>query len=102
MNLLMVGVFQRAVRERIRDGALPGALAVTAHPPCLGNSQPTTLRHHLYGPIITFQRMVGATGFEPATSWSQTMRSTKLSYAPNNTSLPYAQARVKYPMPLVP
>ena len=27
--------------------------------------------------------MVGATGFEPATSWSQTTRSTKLSYAPN-------------------
>jgi hypothetical protein len=26
--------------------------------------------------------MVGATGFEPATSWSQTTRSTKLSYAP--------------------
>ncbi len=26
--------------------------------------------------------MVGATGFEPATSWSQTKRSTKLSYAP--------------------
>ena len=29
------------------------------------------------------QRGVGATGFEPATSWSQTKRSTKLSYAPN-------------------
>ena len=28
--------------------------------------------------------MVGATGFEPATSWSQTTRSTKLSYAPND------------------
>ena len=26
--------------------------------------------------------MVGKTGFEPATSWSQTMRSTKLSYFP--------------------
>ena len=26
---------------------------------------------------------VGATGFEPATSWSQTKRSTGLSYAPN-------------------
>ena len=25
---------------------------------------------------------IGATGFEPATSWSQTTRSTKLSYAP--------------------
>src|SRR5439155_25594439 len=25
---------------------------------------------------------LGATGFEPATSWSQTTRSTKLSYAP--------------------
>ncbi len=26
--------------------------------------------------------MVGKTGFEPATSWSQTRRSTKLSYFP--------------------
>jgi hypothetical protein len=29
-----------------------------------------------------FRKMVGATGFEPATSWSQTRRSTKLSYTP--------------------
>ena len=28
------------------------------------------------------RRMVGATGFEPATFWSQTRRSTRLSYAP--------------------
>ena len=28
------------------------------------------------------QKMVGKTGFEPATSWSQTKRSTKLSYFP--------------------
>jgi hypothetical protein len=27
-------------------------------------------------------RLVGATGFEPATSWSQTRRSTRLSYTP--------------------
>lgn len=26
--------------------------------------------------------MVGATGFEPAASWSRTKRSTKLSYIP--------------------
>src|SRR6476469_1890253 len=29
---------------------------------------------------------IGATGFEPATSWSQTTRSTKLSYAPEHCS----------------
>src|SRR3989475_12058626 len=29
-----------------------------------------------------FWSMVGVTGFEPATSWSQTTRSTKLSYTP--------------------
>lgn len=29
--------------------------------------------------------MVGATGFEPATSWSQTRRSTRLSYTPNTS-----------------
>src|SRR5437868_11936708 len=28
------------------------------------------------------QKVVGATGFEPATSWSQTKCSTRLSYAP--------------------
>jgi hypothetical protein len=31
---------------------------------------------------VTTRKMVGATGFEPATSWSQTARSTKPSYAP--------------------
>ena len=31
--------------------------------------------------------MVGATGFEPATSWSQTKCSTGLSYAPINGTL---------------
>ena len=30
---------------------------------------------------------LGATGFEPATSWSQTKRSTKLSYAPERVKL---------------
>ena len=28
------------------------------------------------------EEVVGVTGFEPATSWSQTRRSTKLSYTP--------------------
>jgi hypothetical protein len=32
---------------------------------------------------VTLKKMVGATGFEPATSWSQTKCSTRLSYAPN-------------------
>ena len=32
-------------------------------------------------------KMVGAVGFEPTTSWSQTRRSTKLSYAPNLLSM---------------
>ncbi len=30
----------------------------------------------------TRKEVVGKTGFEPATSWSQTRRSTKLSYFP--------------------
>ncbi len=30
--------------------------------------------------VIAIQ--IGVTGFEPATSWSQTTRSTKLSYTP--------------------
>jgi hypothetical protein len=30
--------------------------------------------------------VVGATGFEPATSWSQTRRATMLRYAPNDDS----------------
>ncbi len=29
-------------------------------------------------------KLVGATGFEPATSWSQTRRSTRLSYTPGS------------------
>ena len=32
--------------------------------------------------------MVGKTGFEPATSWSQTKRSTKLSYFPVRMARP--------------
>lgn len=32
-------------------------------------------------------KKIGATGFEPATSWSQTKRSTKLSYAPGRRTL---------------
>jgi hypothetical protein len=32
---------------------------------------------------------VGARGFEPPTSWSQTTRSTKLSYAPNSGLILY-------------
>src|SRR4029453_5560535 len=32
---------------------------------------------------------VGARGFEPPTSWSQTTRSTKLSYAPNTQRVVY-------------
>ena len=32
---------------------------------------------------------VGARGFEPPTSWSQTTRSTKLSYAPNMKCVVY-------------
>ena len=38
------------------------------------------------------------TGFEPATSWSQTRRSTKLSYTPSNgldTSVPVKTAQGK-------
>jgi hypothetical protein len=30
---------------------------------------------------------VGARGFEPPTSWSQTTRSTKLSYAPESSGI---------------
>ena len=35
------------------------------------------------------RKFFGATGFEPATSWSQTTRSTKLSYAPNMQRVVY-------------
>ena len=33
-------------------------------------------------PLYHTRKIVGKTGFEPATSWSQTRRSTKLSYFP--------------------
>jgi hypothetical protein len=35
-----------------------------------------------YTRILLFYKMVGKTGFEPATPWSQTKCSTKLSYSP--------------------
>ena len=34
--------------------------------------------------LFDFGGEIGVTGFEPATSWSQTRRSTKLSYTPLN------------------
>jgi Domain of unknown function DUF29 len=37
--------------------------------------------------------MVGARGFEPPASWSRTRRSTRLSHAPNSTSVARAAAR---------
>ncbi len=33
-------------------------------------------------PLRSIVKVVGAIGFEPTTSWSQTRRSTKLSYTP--------------------
>ena len=38
---------------------------------------------HTESRVNRCERMVGVTGFEPATSWSQTRRSTKLSYTPS-------------------
>jgi hypothetical protein len=37
------------------------------------------------GILRFFVRLVGETGFEPATSWTRTTRSTSLSYTPNRT-----------------
>ncbi len=33
------------------------------------------------------RKEIGVTGFEPATSWSQTRRSTKLSYTPGTETM---------------
>lgn len=41
------------------------------------------LPSEVFSPIL----MVGATGFEPATSWSRTKRATKLRYAPTQRLL---------------
>ena len=51
--------------------------------------------------------MVGATGFEPTTSWSRTKRSTKLSYAPFKLDIPKKDfngrsSRIRTCDPLVP
>ena|GEM_PF-1923864 len=40
------------------------------------------MRNFSTGPPSSERKMVGAKGFEPSTSWSQTRRSTRLSYAP--------------------
>lgn len=39
--------------------------------------------------------MVGATGFEPAASWSRTKRATKLRYAPKVYSIYYTFMKPK-------
>ena len=39
-----------------------------------------------YEQIITFKRKVGETGLEPATSASQTQRSSHLNYSPNQSN----------------
>ena len=43
----------------------------------LSASQHVAIKHS-----STIEIYIGARGFEPPTSWSQTTRSTKLSYAP--------------------
>ncbi len=35
-------------------------------------------------PMIRIRKIVGATGFEPATPWSRTMCATGLRYAPSS------------------
>src|SRR3954471_9497579 len=47
-------------------------------------------------------RSVGATGFEPATSWSQTTRSTSLSYAPGDVHLTGVRVTDKGSFPVSP
>jgi hypothetical protein len=37
---------------------------------------------HAESRAVVAEEKIGVTGFEPATSWSQTRRSTKLSYTP--------------------
>jgi hypothetical protein len=56
------------------DVAAPGLLA----------SQHITIKH-----CAPIEIQIGARGFEPPTSWSQTTRSTKLSYAPNMQRVVY-------------
>ncbi len=46
--------------------------------------QHVTVKHSAWSEVD-----VGARGFEPPTSWSQTTRSTKLSYAPNMQPVVY-------------
>ena len=44
-----------------------------------------TLTFYIYYIKIFYKnQLVGVAGFEPAASWSQTKRSTKLSYTPKN------------------
>ena len=64
--------------ESRRDKDIASAIRVQA-------PTDTALGHveSLKVPSSPYAEKIGATGFEPATSWSQTKRSTKLSYAPN-------------------
>ena len=47
-----------------------------------GTLMPRTKENPCKTGVLLTIKMVGATGFEPATSWSRTKRSTRLSHAP--------------------
>jgi hypothetical protein len=76
------------------------------HPAKTGHSGPSM--ECSQRPCWVQEHVVGATGLEPATFWSQTRRSTKLSYAPNivlaaaSTHLGRsAGSSLRYPTPTV-
>ena len=48
--------------------------------------------------VTGIEEVVGATGFEPATSWSQTKCSTRLSYAPSTRGLSSQKFSKKQPV----
>ena len=62
--------------------------------------KPTVLETAML-PITPGPYMVGVAGFEPATSWSQTKRSTKLSHTPMEPDTRYVRVTEGYKSPVL-
>ena len=66
-----------------RCAARVGGVFISGAPGAIRTRDPRFRRPMLYPAELRVRKMVGATGFEPATPCSQSRCSTKLSYAPN-------------------
>jgi hypothetical protein len=81
-------VRQQGVIEPVRYACRPRQFAGLTEDILGSSTRPLPGSGELRGKETERGGMVGTTGFEPATSWSQTKCSTRLSYVPNRETLP--------------